>query len=49
MNTAIDKNNAALKYAAGEKAKLVTILSKIVAVLKKNVTHKAIVDAEKKA
>ena len=49
LNTGIDKNNATIKYAAGKKAKLVTILSNIVAVLKKNVTHKAIVDAEKKA
>ena len=49
LNEAIVKNEATLKYTLGEKRKLITIMLKIVAVLKKNVTHKAIVSAAKKA
>jgi hypothetical protein len=49
LNNAIDKNQETLKYTLGEKRKLITIMLKIVAVLKKNVTHKAIVSAATKA
>lgn len=49
LNNAMDKNQDTLKYTSGEKQKLNTIMLKIVAVLKKHVTHKAIVSAAKKA
>ena len=49
LQKAIADNNEVLNYSSAEKAKLITILLKITAVLKRHVTHKAIVTAAGKA